>query len=224
MDRWYRVIFEAKQESDQDKKSSVRNHSRVKESRKEWRLIVVSAIVIIVPLMFLFCFLSYNDSSDRSSDYSSSHYSDSPNTSFDSLAKLNSLVEYPLPKHGDIYYDYGEGSDTSFFTIKLDKNDTHYYYIKLESVSNGSTVQTVFMHPGKSITVRVPIGRYRLKYACGSTWYGYKDTFGPFGGYSTSDDLMEFSADEYSEYGMEVTLYPVINGNMETEDINYEDF
>ena len=134
------------------------------------------------------------------------------------------LVEENKPRHGTVKYTAGESEKNAPFDITLPKSDNLYYYIKLVNKSNGSVAQSVFMHPGTTIEINVPLGVYELRYACGDKWYGYENTFGPNGGYSKSDDKMEFTYSNGVRYGMEVTLYPVINGNMKTEDIDYEDF
>lgn len=49
----------------------------------------------------------------------------------------------------------------------------------------GSTkpVVSVFIRKGKKLTLRVPVGTYRLVYASGDHWYGTKYSYGPSGNY-----------------------------------------
>lgn len=134
---------------------------------------------------------------------------------------LANYIEMPKPAHGATLYNYRDGYDMSIFEINLSKHDTDsYYYIKLVDPTTEKVVQAVFMDPGTTVEIVVPCGEFKLKYACGETWYGYDDVFGPYGGYSKSDEILEFTP----EYGHTVTLYPVVNGNFDTEDIDFEDF
>lgn len=132
---------------------------------------------------------------------------------------LSQYKEFPIPEHGSLSNNINK-SNGSILEITLPKDEDKYYFIKLVDPSSDNEVQTAFLYPGTKTEICVPYGSYKLKYACGTTWYGYDDLFGPYGGYAKSDDLLTFTV----EYYHSVTLYPVLNGNMTTKNINYSDF
>ena len=74
---------------------------------------------------------------------------------------------------------------------------------------------------GQTVSIKVPVGVYKLYYATGNQFYGNiqycfgKDTIA-----TTSDDLLAFYTDEQYTHGNTVTLYKVTNGNFDTTSIS----
>ena len=81
-----------------------------------------------------------------------------------------------------------------------------------------------YISPGSTVEIDVPIGVYRLYYATGKTWYGKALLFGEDTATYTSDDLLEFYADDYYYNGVTLELWPQSGGNFDTKSISYDDF
>lgn len=96
----------------------------------------------------------------------------------------------------------------------------HNYVVALYSAESSERILDVFVRGGESVNVDVPEGAYVLKYAVGSTWYGYTHNFGPETSYSRADSLFSFSRGT----GYTVTLYRVAGGNLGTRGISAADF
>lgn len=189
------------------------------------KLIIWSIIAII----FIFAVTKCSDDSSTttSSNSSTSSYtqSDSSSTTTTPEVEKEPEIEYEeveKPANGTLSHTYDPYSaNTSVLKIELPSYESdNYYYIKLINPTTGETVQSVFLHPGQSKEFPVPCGEFKLRYACGDKWYGYEHLFGPYGGYSGSNKLLDFT----NEYGQTITLYPVANGNMSTNDIDFDDF
>ena len=77
---------------------------------------------------------------------------------------------------------------------------------------------------GETVEVDVPIGVYKMYYASGDEFYGRKTKFGKDGHYNVADALLDFYSEVEGDYivynGHNVTLYTVINGNLEIDTIS----
>lgn len=98
------------------------------------------------------------------------------------------------------------------------------YLVKLENISTGRNIVDIFIRGGNTAEVKVPLGSYRIKYAAGDNWYGYKYYFGPTTGYSKADKVFHFRKDGYQISGYTITLYRVANGNLRTSRIDPSQF
>lgn len=98
------------------------------------------------------------------------------------------------------------------------------YLVKLEDISTGINILDVFIRGGSTVNIEVPLGTYRLKYAAGQTWYGYKYYFGPSTSYSKADSTFRFYDDGYQVSGYTVTLYQVLDGNLSTSRLSPSQF
>lgn len=81
-----------------------------------------------------------------------------------------------------------------------------------------------YISPGSTVEIDVPIGVYRLYYATGETWYGKALLFGEYTATYTSDDLLEFYADDSYYNGVTLELWRQSGGNFDTKSISYDDF
>lgn len=81
-----------------------------------------------------------------------------------------------------------------------------------------------YISPGSTVEIDVPIGVYRLYYATGETWYGKALLFGEDTATYTSDDLLEFYADDSYYNGVTLELWRQSGGNFDTKSISYDDF
>ena len=98
------------------------------------------------------------------------------------------------------------------------------YLVKLDDVSTGKPVLSIFVRGGQTEDVDVPLGTYVLKYASGDKWYGYTYLFGPDTQYSKADRDFTFSFDGQQYTGYTVTLYKVQDGNLRTSKISADQF
>jgi len=95
------------------------------------------------------------------------------------------------------------------------------FYVKLVNESTRSTVMTLFIRDGQTITdVDVPSGTYEMRYACGDKWYGTTDLFGEGTSYNKADSSFTFSDGS----GYKVELYKQQFGNLPTHEINKDNF
>ena len=177
------------------------------------------AIIIIIVGMYLVHDIWMSgrnlENSTQNSDYNSNVVSEEV-----SEDPLKGYSEKPVPEHGTTTITYQKNAKKSIFEVKLPKENEEYYFVKLVDSETDETVFSVFMHPGTTLETNVPCGVFKLKYASGLKWYGQDDLFGPYGNYCKSDDIFEFTPGS----GYTVTLYNVLDGNMETEDVSYYDF
>lgn len=129
----------------------------------------------------------------------------------------SSAPTVPLPAHGTVYATYSYPPNFQIHTHA--DNYAKYYFLKLKDANTGNTVQTVFIYSGQATNIFVPYGTYVLQWTCGSQWYGADKCFGENTA-TQADDTFTFD----DETAWEVTLYPVTNGNLTTDEINIEDF
>ena len=78
------------------------------------------------------------------------------------------------------------------FKVITPPRDSFYYYVLLRDASTDKTVVTVYIHPGETVSIDVPLGRYRMYYATGLEWYGTTHLFGPNTQYSKADTILRF--------------------------------
>lgn len=98
-------------------------------------------------------------------------------------------------------------------------NGNLYYYMKLCAPGTNEAVQAVYIHAGQTANLYVPPGTYEVKWLSGKTWYGdelyFKNRTAQI-----ADETFTFD----DSHIWTVTLYPVTDGNLETETIDVEDF
>lgn len=102
--------------------------------------------------------------------------------------------------------------------------DGEYYYMVLSNCATDRKEVSIYGHSGDSIEIDVPLGSYYLYYTSGTTWYGTKHKFGEDAGFYKADAVLNFYETSDSIYYEEITLYPVTNGNMDTELIDPDEF
>ena len=97
-------------------------------------------------------------------------------------------------------------------------------YVYFKELSGSGSDFSMFVNAGTSCEVDVPVGKYKMYYASGTTWYGVNYRFGDETAYYTSPDIIECYTDSNYANGAELTLYTVLNGNMSTTEINEGSF
>src|SRR3989338_448363 len=128
----------------------------------------------------------------------------------------------PLPINGKIKRYV---TDEAIAPLKIVTRESGYhYFVKIVDWYTNKLICTVFIRSGQSVTLDLPLGSYKLKYAAGSQWYGTKFLFGPETAYSVADKRFYFgvSGDHVSGYTVELYLQP--HGNLKTNRISAEEF
>jgi hypothetical protein len=98
------------------------------------------------------------------------------------------------------------------------------YYVKIVDWQTHATRLVFFVRSGQTVTVRVPIGVYELRYAAGEKWYGEEYLFGPETAYRKADEQFDFRAEGEKVSGFTVELIKQVNGNLREASIKPSDF
>jgi hypothetical protein len=130
--------------------------------------------------------------------------------------------EKPLPKDGEVRMTNRKQKRIAPFEIKS-AYDSH-HLVKLADAATGKPVMTVFVRGGSTVKVDVPLGNFTVKYASGDKWYGDTHLFGPDTAYSKADESFNFRQTGNQVSGYTITLYKVEHGNLQTEEIDAEEF
>jgi len=179
---------------------------------------VASLIIIIIPIGIIGVIM---DNCDKNDSKPYSNRSSAP-TSY--APRPPSLPSQPLPRSGEIntHIPGVYGSMDAPFEIKTSAGSN--YLLKMEHWDSGRDILDVFVRSGETIEIKVPVGKYRVKYASGQTWYGSEELFGPRTSYSKADQPFEFRKTYNGYNGYTITLYRVRNGNLRTSNIGASDF
>lgn len=90
-------------------------------------------------------------------------------------ASKDACTGRPLPRLG-IYRWYTDADDVAPFTIRTAPGSN--YFVKLVDL-NGLPIRSFFAYGSSTMTNKVPLGTYALKYATGQSWCNERDLFGP---------------------------------------------
>jgi hypothetical protein len=118
---------------------------------------------------------------------------------------------------------YSSGSKTAPFTVKTAEDGAD-YFVKLVNKSTSNIVYTFYIHNGETLSTKIAVGTYILKYASGTSWYGTEQLFGPDTSYFEGSGELKFYKSGSTVYGFTITLYKVAGGNFDTTEIDPEDF
>jgi hypothetical protein len=123
-----------------------------------------------------------------------------------------------VPANGDTENLTGRSAGSPF-SVTVPAGD-EYYYVILRNTSDNKIAVTLFVYAGKTVQINVPIGDYRMYYACGKTWHGKDDLFGAETTKQKADQILNFTADS----GLSVVLIKQTNGNLSTSEASSSDF
>lgn len=98
------------------------------------------------------------------------------------------------------------------------------YYVKVVDTANNNDTLTIYIHGGETVEVEVPLGSYEIRYASGNNWYGDELKFGSETSYNKADEIFTFSDTGYQVSGYTITLYQVVDGNLQTRSIDESQF
>lgn len=97
--------------------------------------------------------------------------------------------------------------------------------VKLETWDSGIPVIELFVRAGeRGETQLVPLGKYRVKMACGEKWYGRSELFGRGNRVSIGATPLQFWQSGNTINGQTLTLTKRIDGNFRLTDSYYEQF
>ncbi len=121
-----------------------------------------------------------------------------------------------------ILYDYTGNEALAPLTVVTSPGED--YYVKLVYEGTNTAAIGIYVQGGVSNEVSIPLGRYEMRYASGTTWYGLTDLFGPETAYAKTLDVLDFHEEdgEYKGYTIELILQE--NGNLDTEALGPGDF
>jgi hypothetical protein len=96
--------------------------------------------------------------------------------------------------------------------------------VKIVDWATDVPAMTVFVRSGQSVSTKVPLGSYKIKYAAGIQWYGETHLFGPDTSYSMADKRFDFQEIGNQVSGFTVELFLQPHGNLRTKQIKPKDF
>ena len=142
----------------------------------------------------------------------------------------------PLPETGERFFSpyhplfslSGERmpDDRAPLRIQVPNHGEH-YYIKVINRSNSAGDEYLFIRSGDTAEIKVPLGMYDIVYAVGKTWrgeFGLNAYFGKNTVFYRCKDIFHFRREKDGLRGYEIELQRQLNGNLETERIDAEDF
>ena len=219
---------EIKRENKKIKDFFLKIFSLLKKNKKHLIFIGLVAIIIIV-------FIKISNT-DQTQTKTKNDQTDKKESSEESEKKEKELVPYNA-YHGEIiikpsYYR------TCPFVVHTDTGENYYIYLeyigapsnsiekreKNPKASNNESDLSVYAVGGSTINIDVPIGKYKMYYCTGSTFYGNEDKFGDETKAYVAEDILVFYVDNNFYKGNEITLYSVVNGNMDTSPIDVDEF
>ena len=107
-------------------------------------------------------------------------------------------------------------------TVNAPEDANCFAYFK--DLKNGENDFGFYVAKGSSAKVNAPAGTYAFYYATGDAWYGKEYKFGENTQFFKSPDEMVLNETETSYSILELTLYAVPDGNMETRAIDESEF
>lgn len=172
---------------------SLANEETAASSRLSWRSIIVIAIVVGLSVYF-----------------------------WNGRVKTTPPVASPLPLSGTVERLRQEPSGMVYGPLKLIGNrDGRHCMFRLEDWKSGAPVLEVFVRSGETAETAVPLGQYRGKITCGSTWYGTQ-LFGPGTAIDQLTAPLVFTRNEAGGVrGMVIELTQRLGGNLHSQQSNF---
>jgi len=151
-------------------------------------------------------------------------YNSSPST-YTSLPSKQvtkfTVPEQPLPYSG-IVRNYTTSEKIA--PLEIDAAIGNHYLVRLADAFTNAPVLDVFVCSGTKVNIDVPLGTFEIRYACGDSWYGYEHLFGPDTSYSKAEKKFKFEIIGNQVSGFTITLYEVVDGNLQTSTIRPDEF
>lgn len=161
------------------------------------------------------------DNSSYAADENSQHLEDADYNSEafeyeETPVEINELPIPEVPRPSSGLYSQNLNGQPAIAPLEIRSQSGSDYFVKVTNQYTGEDVSTIYIRGGDTVSIEVPLGTYEIKYASGETWYGDQKLFGTQTSYSKADELFTFSDTGYQITGYTITLYQVVNGNLET--------
>lgn len=128
----------------------------------------------------------------------------------------------PVPRTGQ---QFTRAARNSIAPLQIaTSDDRRHYFVKVTPPGSTESVATVFIRSGEQTEIRVPPGRYVIKYAVGTAWYGANCLFGMDTSFHQADQVLYFERDGDRISGYRIELIPQTSGNLRTTTINSNNF
>ena len=132
------------------------------------------------------------------------------NAAMDSLrTKAESLPDEPtVPMPANGIMSGGRSGTQVNLKLSATSNPT---YVQFRKADTEELVASAFVHPGKTVTMHVPKGKYYIYFCSGQYWSGEENMFGSTGRYSRSEEYEVKS----NQYVHTLTLESVPDGEVD---------
>ena len=224
-------------------------HARVsaaehQQRKEDLRNIIIGMVAFAVVIAIIaFFIVRHNETNAASKSTYPATYASTYNTNRPVNTATPTPTVTPTPIPVTIYNgkriinsDYNA---TCPFSIVADSSSNYYIYLDYQYGPTNSTkhrtIKSGALSPyesdiafiveaGKSVSIDVPIGVYRLYYATGKTFYGPTLLFGDDTEFYTSDESLSFYYSGGYYNGHTITLYATYDGNFDTKEISEKNF
>ena len=160
------------------------------------------------------------DSQKETDNILKKNYSDE--TTQQSEQEIPNLVAEPRPQSG-VYAENLEGKK-AIAPLEIESQAGADYYVKVVNAGNNVDTLAIYIRGGETVEVDVPLGNYEIRYASGHNWYGVDDMFGSETSFNKANELFPFVQTDYQISGYTITLYQVVDGNLQTISIDKSQF
>jgi hypothetical protein len=127
------------------------------------------------------------------------------------------LLRMPLPRTGGIKTNFF-GADATLLIVPGDKS--MHLFVKLEKAKSGKLVASMFIRAGDSFEMSLPPGKYKIKIARGTTWFGESTAFGADGIYSAIRSTYQIKP--FTRH--RIQLEPSPNGTLQADNLKLDQF
>ena len=142
---------------------------------------------------------------------------------FEANYDANALAGAKLtPANGDTII---KSLNSAYAPFEVATRGSSNYYVLLEP-TDGNTGNRVsfYVRGGSSISVKVPLGSYKLYYATGTDFYGKTRLFGASTKYYQAGTVLNFKRQGLNYTGYSVELYLQSGGNLSTRNVGRSGF
>lgn len=215
--------------------SNSADESRSKEPAKKrfgiHPMFALAAIMVCAVVLLIVCFYQDLSGSTVSSSKTDSTYT-AGTQNWGSPVKNS----YPVVKAGNGEC-FVKPSNEGICPLEVQASSDSDYYIYLKFFKHSKKTDpsydfsndygndiAFYVKAGQVVDIDIPVGIYIFYYCTGKTFYGPTHLFGDDTISTKASNLMEFYVDDSGAVGKTITLYPVPDGNLHTQSIDYTDF
>lgn len=128
----------------------------------------------------------------------------------------------PFPPTGAVqWYGQTSGRDTAPLAVAAPPGRNRNYVVRLDDWASNSPVALIPVRGGETASLQVPLGRYRVTMANGTTWQGSARMFGGAGEVRIAIAPLEFFRTNNETTGHTIDLTGRLDGNMETRPASF---